>query len=247
MIILAWIIAILSGLLIIVGIGGKLMFFEMSEAEKIVGKVVELTKDGSIVEFEVDGEKKREKHPGIIPINSSVKGVYEANNDVVIIDSGNHYVDMAITFLISGGVFGLIYSILVFTKILTSWASLLFLVVGIGLLVTGFFYSSLVKEILANNKVINATCVEHKEKVLDDITVYSGVYTYVENNKEKRLDNLSYIKDKNNLLSVGETAKMIYFENNYKLSKYKNIEKFMYLRYILIILSGICFAAAFLI
>ena len=63
MIILAWIIAVLSVITIIIGFAGKLLSFEMSEANKVIGEVKGMTKEGSIIEFEINGEKKvfREK------------------------------------------------------------------------------------------------------------------------------------------------------------------------------------------
>ena len=246
MIILAWIIAVLSVITIIIGFAGKLLSFEMSEANKVIGEVKGMTKEGSIIEFEINGEKKIEKHPNFIPIGNKVSGVYEENNDTVIIDGSNSFMEAATRFLIFDGLFGLGYAILVLVGVFTTWTSLILWGVGIFCFILGMFYNYLVQSVLNDkNTVAEATCVEHQEHIVEDKKFYSGVYTYTQDNKEYRIYNFAYVDDENKLIPVNTTEKAVFLNSEFKLVRHKTIEKYLYLRYIMLGISAVLFVLAF--
>lgn len=246
MIILAWIIAVLSVITIIIGFAGKLLSFEMSEANKVIGEVKGMTKEGSIIEFDINGEKKIEKHPNHIPIGNKISGVYESNNDTVIIDGSNSFMEAATRFLIFDGLFGLAYAILVIVKVFTTWTSLVLWGLGIFLFVLGMFYSYLVSSVLNDKNIVaETTCIEHKEHIVEDKKFYSGIYTYSKDNKEYKIHNFAYVDDESKLIPVNSSEKAIFLNNEFKLVRYKTIEKYLYLRYIMLGISAVLFILAF--
>ena len=242
--ILAWIIIILGITFIGSGIVGKTLFRGIEDTTKLKGTIVEVTSKGSIAEFDVEGKIIREQMNSIFPVGTAVYGVYEINNNSVVV--GDHYyLKLAVDFVLFTGFSSILYAVLVLSETFTNWLTIIVWALGMVTFVMGMLFNTIVKSMSNKHKGVKAVCVEHKELVIENETYYSPVFKYTENGEECLIDNIRYRKDKGDLIAVGVSKEIVYVTDNNDVLEYKALEKYKKMRYILMGLGIILFVLTF--